>query len=68
MCLGKTSWRQENVEEAVHLTVDRKQRERKGPGTRYILQSHASSDLFPPAKLYLPKSLPLSKIAPPTED
>lgn len=36
----------------------RKQRKRKGPGTRYILQRHAPDDLSLPTRLHLLKLLP----------
>jgi hypothetical protein len=45
--------------------VDRKQRARKGLGTRYNLQSHAPSDLLLPARPHLLKFPPPSKFMPP---
>jgi hypothetical protein len=39
----QNTWWRESVEEeeAVYLLVDRKQRVKKGPGSRYNLQGHA---------------------------
>jgi hypothetical protein len=59
LILGRTSWQQECVvEEAVHFMAEKKQRKKKGLGTRY-----APGGLLPPARpclLKFPASSPNS--------
>jgi hypothetical protein len=55
-------------DETVYLMVDRKKREKKGPGTRYILQGHTPSEPLLPARPQLLKFLPPPKIAPSIRD